>query len=75
MSNTSAYNVSAYAFNCGAKVQDTNNGFKVSMHREGGVYHVSVYNTVDKVWVKAKCFHTIKEARQRFSNYVRISKI
>jgi hypothetical protein len=45
------------------------------MHREGGVYHVGAYCGTDNKWIRARCFHTLTEARKVYSRYVRIAKL
>jgi hypothetical protein len=62
----------AYQFKCGAKQTHQKNGFRVTMHYEGGVYHVSAYCDDDANWYKSKLFHTLKDAKKQFSRYKRI---
>lgn len=64
--------VTANDFACGAKQEHTNNGFKLIMHHEGGVYHVCVFNMVEKFWVRTGAYHTLTEARKVFTRYKRI---
>jgi hypothetical protein len=61
----------AYAFLCGAQVTTDNN----DIHHEGGVYHVSAYDNIDKKYIKARCFHTLSDAWSTFKRYNRISAI
>jgi hypothetical protein len=70
-----SYSIKASDFNNGAVQQTEANNIRVSMHHEGGVYHVGAYCGTDNKWIKARCFHTLTEARKVYSRYVRIAKL
>jgi len=66
---------SAYELACGACAKFEANDIRVRLHREGGVYHVAAFDGVDKKYIKAKCFHTLAEAKTTFKRYARIAAI
>jgi hypothetical protein len=66
---------SAQEFNCGAQSVYENDGIRVRIYHEGGVYHVTVNDTEALKTIKSKCFHTLSEAWATFKRYTRLASI